>query len=243
MRLINAASDQSYYSSELYKKSCTETSPVQKYEVHYNKYQRISISQQHNTMNSQETKCSKCAESYDTAEYFRRKSDGFIHSRCLFCRSSKSELAAIMVGRDVHERYLTDRIDEVRRSHSETVDSYSSKFDEAARLHDELANELVEARRHLKAAENHNICDQVKRENEQLRAELAEMKRTMTASIEFETRELRAELKTLRRSAKKRRQKEKKRTMVASSSNDPPPPRYDEADVVPPSYQDCVSDL
>ena len=70
---------------------------------------------------------------------------------------------------------LRHQLDDEKMNREDMMDEWSSKIDQAARLHDELANELVETQRKLRAADGHNICDQVKQENDKLRAELAEV--------------------------------------------------------------------
>lgn len=208
-------------------------------------------------MNDTNKKCSKCHNDAPIKYYTRGSSDGFTYSQCYFCRSTKDILRAKILKQDVENTRLSDlvkkksymyqtlvdsannkqnEIYELQDRHKIIVDSWSDKFDEAVLLHEQLAEELTRTQNKLRAAAGHNICEEVKRNNDILRADIANIKNTMADRVEFETRELRAELKTLRRAAKKQRQRDKKRAMVASSSYDTPPPEYDCSDIPPPVY-------
>lgn len=179
--------------------------------------------------NTQHTSlCSKCAESYHTAKYFTRRDDDFVHSQCMFCRFTKAELTTHILEQD-------DRLSDMFAKVTKLQHSY-----------DKATTRLIRADSKLQdIARNPHVCDDVKRENDDLhrviaaqRLEMRDLEVTASKRIDHETAELRKELKTLRRSAKKARQKAKKRQDIVQ------PPTYcadeDELPEPPPMYNDVV---
>ena len=211
------------------------------------------------------SKCTNCGKLSNTIKYFQRVDDEFVYKRCLFCRSTKAELRALVLKRDGRISdlvetctYLTDScaewetvainarelMENQRGQMLQMVDDHNELTTRLYAKCEDLTSRLVNTQRELNnlKREQHGqtVCDRVQHENTRLRKQITDVKNTMKASVDFETRELRAELRKLRRVVKKQRQKNKKQSMIASSMGDVQPPGYESGEeaVPPPAYDD-----